>query len=176
MAPTIAIGTVTTGAPGTPAAVALSGTNSAAVLNFTIPQGATGPAGSGGGSATAIPFASVYHALSDLFLYYSVNSPNASATESGTLAAPRAALTWLPSGCTATALTVFSQQANPITITLRMGPSGALADTALSCSVSPGASCSVSGSVTIPAGSFVDFGVTGASGSVGGVWTALTCN
>lgn len=41
-AATITIGTVTTGAPGTPAQVTNSGTSQNAVLNFTIPQGAPG--------------------------------------------------------------------------------------------------------------------------------------
>jgi hypothetical protein len=43
---------VTTGAAGTSASVTNAGTSSAAVLNFTIPQGADG-AGGGGGSVTA---------------------------------------------------------------------------------------------------------------------------
>jgi hypothetical protein len=30
--------------------------------------------------------------------------------------------------------------------------------------------------VTIAAGNFVDFNVTGASGTAAGVWTALVCN
>lgn len=41
-AATITIGTVTTGAPGTPAQVTNSGTSQNAVLNFTIPQGLPG--------------------------------------------------------------------------------------------------------------------------------------
>lgn len=41
-AATITIGTVTTGAPGTPAQVTNSGTAQNAVLNFTIPQGIPG--------------------------------------------------------------------------------------------------------------------------------------
>jgi hypothetical protein len=48
---TIAVGTVTTGAPGTSASVVNAGTSGAAVLNFTIPAGsvgATGPAGAAG--------------------------------------------------------------------------------------------------------------------------------
>ncbi|MBS6629042.1 MAG: collagen-like protein [Clostridiales bacterium] len=44
-AATITVGTVTTGEPGTQAAVTNSGTQSAAILNFTIPQGPQGPAG-----------------------------------------------------------------------------------------------------------------------------------
>lgn len=43
-AATITVGTVTTGAPGTPAQVTNSGTAQNAVLNFTIPQGESGSA------------------------------------------------------------------------------------------------------------------------------------
>lgn len=49
-AATVTVGTTTTGAAGTNASVTNSGTTSAAVLNFTIPQGA---AGANGGSSTA---------------------------------------------------------------------------------------------------------------------------
>ena len=47
-AATIKVGTVTTGAAGTAATVTNSGTASAAVLNFTIPQGAKGEKGEKG--------------------------------------------------------------------------------------------------------------------------------
>jgi len=47
-AATIAVGSTTTGAAGTNAAVTNAGTSSAAVLNFTIPRGATGATGSQG--------------------------------------------------------------------------------------------------------------------------------
>jgi trimeric autotransporter adhesin len=53
-AATVAVGTTTTGAAGTSAAVNNSGTSSAAVLNFTIPRGDTGAPGAGvatGGTA-----------------------------------------------------------------------------------------------------------------------------
>ena len=46
-AATVTVGTVTTGEPGTDAIVTNSGTENAAVLNFTIPRGETGPAGAG---------------------------------------------------------------------------------------------------------------------------------
>ena len=42
--PTITIGTVTTGAPGTDAEATITGTAPNFVLNLTIPQGPTGPA------------------------------------------------------------------------------------------------------------------------------------
>lgn len=47
-AATITVGTVTTGAPGSSASVVNVGTSSAAVLDFTIPAGATGAAGPAG--------------------------------------------------------------------------------------------------------------------------------
>ena len=46
-AATVTVGTVTTGEPGTDALVTNSGTENAAVLNFTIPRGETGTAGAG---------------------------------------------------------------------------------------------------------------------------------
>ena len=47
-AATIAVGTTTTGSAGTQASVVNSGTSSAAVFDFIIPKGDTGPAFSGG--------------------------------------------------------------------------------------------------------------------------------
>ena len=180
--PTLAIGTVTTGSPGTPAAVSLSGTASAAILNFTIPQGAAGPPGGGNGGSgnSGIQAAGVYHSVQNNlnYPYYSVNNPNSSATESGLTAASFAALTWVPTACTASALSVFSEQNGPITVTLRVGSTPAnMTDTSLVCSsVAKGASCSASGSVPVPAGSFVDFSISGADNSPSAVWTALSCN
>ena len=42
--PTLTIGTVTTGDPGTEAAATITGTTPNFILNLTIPQGPTGPA------------------------------------------------------------------------------------------------------------------------------------
>lgn len=47
-AASVTVGTVTTGAPGSSASVVNAGTSSAAVLNFTIPAGATGAVGATG--------------------------------------------------------------------------------------------------------------------------------
>lgn len=44
--PTITIGTVTTGLPGSSAMASITGTIPNFVLNLTIPQGPTGPTGS----------------------------------------------------------------------------------------------------------------------------------
>ncbi|HEX3968675.1 MAG TPA: DNRLRE domain-containing protein, partial [Edaphobacter sp.] len=82
-AATVSVGTVTTGAAGSQASVTNAGTANAAVLNFTIPQGAAGTGGGtgGGGETSGIPFASLYHAVSFNFSFYSVNSANSAATE-----------------------------------------------------------------------------------------------
>ena len=50
-AATVAVGTVTTGAPGSSASVNNSGTSTAAVLDVTIPAGQTGATGAPGGGA-----------------------------------------------------------------------------------------------------------------------------
>jgi hypothetical protein len=174
-AATVSVGSVTTGAAGTQAMVTNSGTTNAAVLNFTIPQGApgvngTGGGGGGGGGTSGVPFVSMYHAVSFNFAYYSVNNANASATEAASV------LTWVPAGCTASRLTVFSQQSNAITVTLRQGLPGAMSDTTLACSVATGGSCMATGAVTVAAGYFVDLVVSGSNGTPAGVWTALGCD
>lgn len=169
-AATVSVGTVITGLAGTQASVTNSGTAQAAVLNFTLPQGAAGTNGSGGGGgASASTFLSMYHAVSFATNYYSVSSTNASASEGASV------LTWVPAACTATKLTVFSQQANTVVVTLRNGVSGSMADTALACSAASGGSCTVTGSLAVAAGSFVDLSIAGASGTAAGVWTALAC-
>jgi hypothetical protein len=169
-AASVSVGTVTTAPAGSQASVTNSGTASAAVLNFTIPQGAPGVGGGGGGGASGIPFASLYHAVSFNFAFYSVSSANASASEDDSV------LTWEPSGCSAAQLKVFSRQANTITVTLRQGVPGSMADTALACSAASGSACTATGSVAVVAGNFVDLRVSGASGTPAGVWVALVCN
>lgn len=174
-AATIAIGTVTTGAAGSQASVTNSGSSTAAVLNFTIPQGAAGASGGGGGSGTSgVPFTSVYHSVQNIqsYPYFSVNASTGSTSE----AAPNSVLTWVPAGCTATALNVFSEQGGSVTVTLRVGTPGSMASTALACTASTGTSCTQSGNVVVPANGFVDYIFSGANSTAAGVWTALSCN
>jgi hypothetical protein len=167
----VSVGTVTTGAAGSQASVTNSGTAGAAVLNFSIPQGAPGTGGGGGGGGTSgIPFASMYHSVSFNNLFYSVNNPNGSLTEVAS------ALTWVSAGCTATTLSVFSEQSNTILVTLRQGTPTTMADTTMACSVTSGSACTVTGSVAVAAGNFVDLRVSGAGGTAAGVWMALGCN
>ena len=169
-AATVSIGTVTTLAAGASATVTNSGTANAAVLNFGIPQGAQGAAGSGGSSSGPGTFAAMYHGVSYNYTYYAVNSPNASSSEGA------AVLAWVPNGCTATRLSVSSQQSGNITVTLRSGNSPTtLANTTLSCSPATSGSCPATGSIAIPAGNFIDLTISGASSTLAGVWTMLEC-
>jgi len=174
-AATISIGSVTTGAPGAAAAVTNSGSATSAVLNFTIPQGASGGAGTGtgGGAGTdtsGVVFQSMYHAVSYLSTYYSVSTTTGATSE-----ASGAVLTWVPGGCTATKLMVYSQQGNTITVSLRQGLIGSMSNTPLACTVASGSSCTVTGSVTIAAGSFIDLVVSGANSTAAAMWTAVSC-
>jgi hypothetical protein len=169
-AATVAVGTVTTLAAGSQATITNSGTADAAVLNFGIPQGVQGATGSGGSSTGGDSFAAMYHPVSFNTQYYALNSPNASNTEGDSVMA------WVPKGCTATELDVTSHQSGTVTVTLRVGTTAStMSNTALTCMPSTSGSCPVMGSVPIPAGSFVDLEITGASGTVAGVWTSLQC-
>ena len=175
-ASTVSIGTVNTGAAGSAASVTNSGTSTDAILNFTIPQGAPGAAGSGGSGSGSSLVASTYHAVSFNTVFYSVNNTNASATETGTATAPSGVLTWIPAGCTATSLSVYSLQSAAILVTLQTGTPRSMSATALACSASQASSCTATGSVAILPGNFVDLRIDKASGTTAGVWTSLTCN
>jgi hypothetical protein len=162
------------------------------VLNFGIPQGAAGSGGSSSSSAISpLPVYRVvnnylYYPLQSSFVISSINATTPYAitlipgTSSNTTA-PYSALTWVPIGCTATKLSVYSLQSVAITVTLQTGTTSTMTDSALQCSASTGSSCSVSGSVNIPANSFVDYHITNTStGSnpsptAAGVWTSLVC-
>ena len=173
-AATVSLGTVSTLPAGSPATVTNSGTSLAAILNFGLPQGAAGAPGSGGGggsSSSGNPMvAAVYHPVSFTTSYYSINTPNASATETA------AVFAYVPRHCTAARLDVYSQQSALITVTLRAGTPGSMTATTLSCSASSNSSCSMTGGMTIAAGEFLDLQITGASGTSAGVFTAVECD
>jgi hypothetical protein len=66
LAATIAVGTTTTGAAGTPASVTNKGTNAAAVFDFTIPRGDAGPQGQQGVPGLGIRYMGEISDLSEL--------------------------------------------------------------------------------------------------------------
>jgi hypothetical protein len=170
-AATVAVGTVTTLAAGSQVSVSNSGTASAAILNFGIPQGAPGAGGASGGNGVAGgSFAAMYHSVSFTTSFYAVNAATAASGETA------AVLAWVPRGCSAVRLDVFSQQSNTVTVTLRNGVPGAMADTPLSCAATSGGSCTATGAVAVAAGSFIDLNIAGPSGNPAGVWTQLECD
>jgi hypothetical protein len=178
----VSVGTVNTGAAGTNASVTNTGTSTAAILNFTIPQGATGPAGSGGsGGTSGISGAAMAHieptggspGLTPE--YYSVSSPTASSTESA------AVLTWVPSRCTVTSLNVYSQLTAQTTLTLRaLATPTSSASVLLTCAVAAGpasTTCSVPNGTQVSEGYFIDYSIISANGPTSpAIWTALACN
>jgi hypothetical protein len=184
-AATISVNPVTiTGLPGTSASVTNTGTSMAAVLQFTIPQGAAGPPGSGGsgGSSTSgIPFASVSHVEPAggspglTVEYYSVNNSNSSPNESASL------LTWVPVGCTVAGLNVYSQLTAQTTLTLREFSAPASTPTTLvTCTLAAGPSstvCSVPNGTQVSPGYFIDLSIVSQNGPTNpALWTALACN
>ena len=173
-AATLQIGQVRTGSAGTSASVVNVGTSSAALLDFTIPQGAVGTSGGGtssGSSALGLSGAgTMVHDVSYAASFYSLSNPNQSLQEASSV------LTWVPAGCTATQLNVFSLQGGTITATVRVGIPRAMVDSALSCQVTAGNSCSATGSVVIPIGGFIDFSVSHSDSTPASVWTALKCS
>lgn len=54
--PNITVGTVSTGAPGTPVVITMTGTAAAPVLNITIPQGLKGDKGDQGNTGSSVDF------------------------------------------------------------------------------------------------------------------------
>jgi hypothetical protein len=181
-AATVTVGTVNTGAAGTSASVTNVGSSTAAVLNFTIPQGAAGSGGgSGSGSTSGISGAAMSHVEPSGGTpgltpeYYSVNNSTASSTESA------AVLTWVPAGCTVTALNVYSQLTAQTTLALRaLATPTSSATVLLTCTVAAGpasTACSVPGGTQVNAGTFIDYSIVSENGPANpGVWTALTCN
>jgi hypothetical protein len=188
--PTFSIGTVSSGSS---AAASISGTSLAPVLNLTLPAGATGPtgptgpqgpqgtSGSGGGGNSGIPYMSVYHSAPTSSVdYYSVNNSTVSPSPSESASL----LTWVPAGCTVTALNVYSQLLTSTTVTLRelatpTTPTNQ-ATAVLTCTVTaspPSTTCPVPDNTKVTQGYFVDFSITLANGPTGAaIWTALTCN
>jgi hypothetical protein len=166
----VSVGTVTTLPAGSQATVTNTGTPQAAVLNFGIPHGPAGAAGGSGTGASTGTFAATYHAVSYGSQFYSVNSPLSSTSETD-----GSVLAWVPRGCTATELEVYSLQTQTITVTLRSGTLTAMQNSALSCSAGTKGNCTVSGAVAIPAGSFIDYEVTGTPVTAAAVWTSLQC-
>jgi collagen type VII alpha len=149
-AATLAVGAVNTLSPGTSATVTNSGTGSAAVFNFGIPQGATGSTGASGAAATL-----AVGAVNTL----SVGS-SATVTNSGSSSA--AVFNFgIPTGATGASGPTGSTGATGSAATIGVGTVNTL---------SAGSSATVTNSGTTSAAVFnfgIPAGATGATGSTG---------
>jgi hypothetical protein len=85
-AATISAGTTNTGAPGSSATVTNAGTSSAAIFNFTIPQGPTGATGATGGVSNT----------------YSIGASQSSPLANGGTVSSSALLSFVAAGATVT--------------------------------------------------------------------------
>ena len=127
VAATVSVGSVTTGAAGSQASVTNSGTASAAVLNFTIPQGAAGV----GGSGTEVEGRAAFRLLRCFMRFrlispfYSVNSANSSAGED------RFGVDMGAGGLYGVAVECVFAAVEHDNVKLRQGMPGSMADTGL---------------------------------------------
>jgi len=156
VAATIAVGTTTTLAPGSSATVANSGTSSAAVFDFGVPQGAVGATGPTGATGAT-------------------GSPGAAATIAAgttTTGAPGTSAAVTNVGTSSAAVFDFTIPRGDVGATGATGSPGAAATIAAgsTTTLSPGASATVTNSGTSSAAVF-DFGIpqgaTGATGATG---------
>jgi hypothetical protein len=174
-AATIAIGTTTTGAAGTSASVTNSGSSSAAVFNFTIPQGV---AGSGGSSTSGIPFTTVSRSIGVSEYFNPVQALVAISSPADNI------FTWVAEQCTIPSIAIYSKYSEALIVDLQYNTSGSGTGTTslgLPCSVAANeGSCTATGPVTVNAGSFLIFYITqsggGAPAGTGTLWTAFTCS
>jgi hypothetical protein len=168
---TVSVGTTTTGLSGSSASVTNTGTGSAAILNFTVPQGpagaagpagpsgptgpagATGPAGTSGGGVNSIVYTTELinpgtNAGSTFFLSPLFHNSSVSAASNLSIAsATEANFSSMPVACTMNALNVginnySASAADTTTITIYKNQ----AATSMTCSVATSGSNSSSGS------------------------------
>ena len=181
-AATIAVGTVTTGAAGTSASVTNVGSNSAAVFEFTIPQGQTGA--SGGSSATGGSPAGIPYSVSGFLVsnaqqfYYGLNS------ETGL---PEALyLPIAPTACKPS-MTIWSYVPQGETwtvseVTTSTSQTWSLGSSVISCSTgasngSTAQECSTTASGTVSAGTVLVVTASPATASaIAGFIKAFSCN
>lgn len=179
VSPTITVGRVSALPVGSTPTVANSGTSQAVVLDFGIPQAASGTAGSSGSSQPSSDPLAFFHYVS-YSGFLSPNSTVAVATE-GT---PSGQYTyaWIPKACTVSRLDVYAQSATSastslgsMAVTIRLGTSVPPTDTTVACSSFANNKCTITPQLPVAAGSFLDLHVTNAPGNTF-VFTSLECD
>ena len=170
--PTIAVHSTTMGAAGTSATVTNVGTSTALQLDFVIPRGATGAAGSGTGSTSAV-FTTVH----------TVAASNAGAQIYSSLVDGHAAsdafnvLAYLPAACNLNAVLVYNTSASDATFSIDTGTPGAMTNvSATACTAKAGLATNCAGPGALSATTnFVAFRITGGAASTSYLYTQFAC-
>jgi len=194
IAATIAVGTTTTGAPGTSASVNNSGTSNAAIFNFQIPRGdvgATGAAGATGSAATiaagttttlsAGSSATVANSGSTSAAVFNFGIPQGAKGDAGTAATITAGTTsTLSAGSSATVTNSGTSSAAIFNFGIPQGAAATIT-AGTTTTLSPGASATVTNTGTSSAAIFnfeIPQGTTGSQGIPGinwvGTWSSST--
>lgn len=169
-APTLSIGTVTTGATGTDASVSLTGPSNDLKLNFTIPRGATGASGSGGsGGGAFTTLHSVTGGATGASYYNPVVDQKSSLETAAVLA--------LFPACTVSSVVFLNTSANAMTVDFRSGASAATMSTvsAQSCAVSANSVTTCTGPGTLAANSLLEFKIVTSATGTSNVYSSFTC-
>ena len=170
--PSFGIGTVTTGAAGTPAAATITGSAATPVLNLTIPQGVAGAAGSGSGSGGAV-FASVHTTQSNLTAaqFYTLGQDKTYTNESP------AAMTLMPASCLVSSVRLYNSAGANATVEFRAGTTPTTLTTRFSCTAAANVTttCNPSSANDL-SGTLADLRITGGSSATSYVFATFSCN
>lgn len=180
--PNFSVGTVTSLAYGATPTITNVGVSPDVKLNFGIPQGKDGTAGTGGtSSAPTVVIPGIGHTASSSTTVISLSS--SAVIGASQSASNLSAETYMPKACTAVRLDVYSTQVTTATagsITLRTGSGNTpitYTNTQMTCNIDIGThSCSATTPVPIAAGTFVDAIMTGVLGSTSYVFTSFECD
>jgi hypothetical protein len=165
--PTVAVHATFTGAAGTAATVTNIGTDTAVLLDFTIPQGAGG-SGAGGGVYTTVHTVAP---ASDGLQIYSPLADGHGAAEAFNLDA------YLPAACNISSVQVYNASGTDATLEIHIGTPGAMNVTAAgTCTVRAGGATNCPGPGLLGSNNFLSFGITGSSASSSYLYTQFSCN
>lgn len=172
-AATISIGTTTTLPAGSSASVVNIGTSSAAVLNFSIPQGEAGTSGGASAAGAGATFASVHVVTGGAVgnTYYSPYANAAGTTETG------AVLAYFPTACSISTVSFYSLSTQDETVLFRVGTSpSAMSNASVgTCTVKANAATTCTGPGALSANSFLGFRVTATITTATYLWSSFSC-
>lgn len=168
--PTIAVRNTYTGAPGSSAVVTNVGTPTAVLLDFTIPQGAAGTGGSGGGAGV---FTTV-HTVAPMNAGLQVYSPLVDGHSAGDAFN---VLGYLPGTCNLNTVVVYNAAPAEAKFEIHIGTPGSMALTAAgTCTLKANSATTCTGPGTLGSSNFISFGITSETSFTSYVYTQFACN